>query len=200
MELVKTVEQVGGLAKVRAGAKVSITVDHTGVMVVRVVGHEPILFNPGLASLVNRKVAELKGWKARLEDAAAVSADVATGKTDTAEKYRAIKELVDFYELGGEEWTRKVAKVVKQTGPDVGLLIRAMVRLGKARDVDHANRRVDGLVVRQGCTREEALALLWGAGDIAKEVAVIRAEDAPKPKVNADDLLGEMEEGDEELN
>ena len=181
-------------AKARANSIVQITRQHDGTILAKVKGFDPIHFNPGKASLLNRKHAEFHGWKQRLSDKAAVSADTNTGKTDAQVKYDGIKRLVEFYELGGDEWAMKSAAGGKVAAnvPDVGLLIRAMIGLGKATDLDHANGRIDGLAAKRGVDRTAAIALLWAAGDIAIEVNRLKLE-ARTFAMNSDDLLEDEE-------
>lgn len=181
-------------AKARANSIVQITRQHDGTILAKVKGFDPIHFNPGKASLLNRKHAEFHGWKQRLSDKAAVSADTNTGKTDAQVKYDGIKRLVEFYELGGDEWAMKSAAggKVAANAPDVGLLIRAMIGLGKATDIDHASGRIDRLAAKRGVDRTAAIALLWAAGDIAIEVNRLKLE-ARTFAMNSDDLLEDEE-------
>lgn len=178
--------------KVKASAIVQITPTHEGAILVRVKGHPDILFNPMKASLENRRYAEFHGWKQRLTDAAAVSADTTTGRTDAAEKHANIAALVEYYETGAAEWARKRAAAEGGGKPResaaIHLVIPAMIELGKARDVEHANTLVDGLAGKKGIDRDAALKMLLETADIGKRVAEMKLAQK-KFAASADELL-----------
>ena len=159
-------------------------------------------FNPAQASVLNRRRAEMHGWKQRLSDAGAKSADTATGKTDAGAKYEGIKVLIEHYMAGGDDWNRKSAAGVKakKGALDVGMLVQGMIELEMARDVEHANRRIDAMAAKRLILRETAMTMLWGTADIVAAVAAIAARNR-KNALNASDLLAEMddeEEGEED--
>ena len=78
----------------KSGSLVAVTYEHDGCLLFGVKGIGSIRFNRMKASLENRVCAELLGWKNRLGDGAAVSADPATGKVDPQAKYDRVKALV----------------------------------------------------------------------------------------------------------
>jgi hypothetical protein len=170
---------------------VQITREHDGQIRIAVKGHDPLVFNPQRASLVNREYAQFFGWANRFMNKAATSANPETGRTDAEEKYTAVKALVEFYHQGGDAWDMK-ATGARATGPDIGLLVRALVAMGKAADVDAANVLFEKLATKREITREEAIKLLWDAKDVKIKVAELRA--ATNSKINADDLLGELDD------
>lgn len=178
--------------KVKASAIVQITPTHDGAILVKVKGHPDLTFNPMKASLANRRYAEFHGWKQRLTDAAAVSADTTTGKTSPEEKWANIKALVDFYETGAETWARARATAdgagAKRESAAIHLVIPAMIELGKARDVDHANGLVGALAAKKEIDRDAALKLLLATADVGKKVAEMKL--AQKTfAASADELL-----------
>ena len=181
--------------RVKASAIVQITPTHEGAILVRVKGHSDILFNPMKASLANRRYAEFHGWKQRLTDAAAVSADTTTGRTDAGAKHANIAALVEYYETGADAWARVRAAGEPGKAREsaaIHLVIPAMIELGKARDVDHANTLVGGLAGKKGITRDEALKLLLATADVGKKVAEMKL--AQKTfAASADDLLEGLE-------
>lgn len=177
--------------KVKASAIVQVTPTHGGTILVKVKGHPDILFAPGKASPQNRAYAEFHGWKQRLTDAAAVSADTETGKTSPAEKHAAILALVEYYETGADTWARKReagAGGAARESAAIHLVIPAMIELGKAKDLDHANKLVDGLAAKKGIKRDEALKLLLATSDVGKKVAEMKAAQK-KYVADADSLL-----------
>ena len=173
-------------------AIVQITREHDGQIRIAVKGHEPIMFNPQRASLINRDYAQFFGWANRFMNKAATSANPETGRTDPQDKYDAVKALVDFYHAGGDSWDMKATGGGRTAGPDVGLLVRALVAMGKAANVDAANGLFTKLAAKRDITREEAIKLLWDAKDVKIKVAELRA--ATSSKVDADDLLGELDD------
>ncbi len=178
--------------RVKATAVVQVTPDHSGAIVVKVKGFDPLTFNPMKASLVNRRMAEFVGWKNRFVDAAAVSADTGTGKTDPKEKYENVKALIDFYETGAETWARARAagagSGATRESAAIHLVIPAMIALGKAVDVDAANGLVDRLAAKKEIKREDALKLLLATSDVGKKVAEMKAAQKTY-KEDADSLL-----------
>lgn len=177
--------------RVKATAVVQVTPDHSGAIIVKVKGFDPITFNPMKASLANRRMAEFVGWKNRLIDAAAVSADTETGKTSPADKHANILALVEYYETGADAWARKRAEGgegAKRESAAIHLVIPAMIALGKAADVDAANGLVDRLAAKKEVKRDDALKLLLGTSDVGKKVAELKAAQKTY-KEDADSLL-----------
>lgn len=177
--------------RVKASAVVQVTPDHSGAIIIKVKGFAPITFNPMKASLTNRRMAEFVGWKNRLIDAAAVSADTETGKTSPADKHANILALVEYYETGADAWARKRAEGAPgatRESAAIHLVIPAMLALGKARDLDHANGLVDALAKKKEIKRDEALKLLLATSDIGKKVAELKAAQKTY-KEDADSLL-----------
>lgn len=177
--------------RVKATAVVQVTPDHSGAITVKIKGFDPLVFNPMKASLINRRMAEFVGWKNRFVDAAAVSADTGTGKTDPKEKYDNVKALIDFYETGVETWARKRAEGAPgatRESAAIHLVIPAMIALGKAADVDAANGLIDRLAAKKEIKREDALKLLLATSDVGKKVAEMKAAQKTY-KEDADSLL-----------
>ena len=166
-----------------------------GKLVCTVVGVGDITFDPDKASAVNRARAMMHGFKQRLADGAALVRDTETGLPATAqEKFDSIKRLAVHYESGSDEWALRVAE--PKTEGDGTWLCKALVALGKARDIEHA----EGLVVKfatkahagqMGPARKALLA----ASDIRAKVLELKAAAVPASKVSADDLLADLEGG-----
>lgn len=177
--------------RVKANAAVQITPQHDGSILVKVKGFDALVFNPMKAALANRRMAEFVGWKNRLVDAAAVSADTTTGKTSDADKHANIKRLIDYYETGAETWAKPReggAPGATRESAAIHLVIPAMIELGKAADLDAANKLIDALAAKREIKREEALKLLLNTKDVGKRVAEMKA--AQKTfAVDADSLL-----------
>ncbi len=177
-------------AKKREGSIVSITKDHDGTILAAVKGFAPLRFNPAKASLANRKYAEFHGWKQRLSDKAAVSADTDTGKTDAQMKYDGIVKLITFYEAGGDDWNMKSAGGGSRF--DSGLVILAMIRaFGKT--ADEIEAIVKATEAKRELDRDGALKA-WAETDKVKAaIKAIETERAmAKVTLSADDLLAEM--------
>jgi len=134
--------------------------------------------------------AAIHGLKQRISDAAALSCDPDTGKPATAqEKFESMQELVEYYNSGATDWSRKssgggVARV--------GKVLTAMSRAYGWGDEEKAKAYVEATATKRGITYEKALAIWRGADKIVAELAKMAAESPSK--VDADTLLGELEE------
>jgi hypothetical protein len=165
---------------------------HDGTAVVQVFGQPALTFNPMKASLLNRNYAQQFGWDNRIKNKTSVTADPATGKTDTAEKYRLARELIEFYEQGGDAWDMKSAGGggVRE---DAGLVVQALTRLWK-RDVDAVEAGIRKLAARNSIERDAQLKILAKSPDVVKVVGAIKAERAAANKtVDASSYLDELD-------
>ena len=185
----------GDVPKVKANAIVKVVAQHEGGIEITVRGHAPMVFDPRKAAMENRRYAEFHGWKQRFVDAAAVSADTDTGKTDPAAKYANIKALIEYYESPeAVTWAKPRAEGggAPRVASVLGSVIPALIAMGKARDVDHGNKMVDALAAKMGKGRDDALKALAGTKDVAQKIAEMRL--AQKAfAVQADDLLAGLE-------
>lgn len=148
-----------------------------------------LTFDPALVSAENRARAMMHGFKQRIIDNAAIKAED-NGRVNVQAKFDAMKQIIDHLESGAADWNVKQA--ARATGPDVGLLIRALIEMGKTATVEAANVLFERLAVKREITRDEAVKLLWDAKDVGLKVAELRAE-AKTGKVDADDLLDDLE-------
>ena len=179
--------------KKHAETLTKVTWGDDGKATIQVVGHPALTFDPKKASAANRAYAEKFGWDNRIKNKTSVTADKATGKVDQAEKFALAKALVEFYEAGGEAWEMKSG--ARQTGPDIGLLVRALIELGLAKDVDGANAQFQALALSRKIDRDGAIALLWTAKDVAIKVNEIRTRERTYSH-DATSLLAEMNEAE----
>lgn len=169
----------------------AVTWQHDGTALVQVFGHPALTFNPMKASLLNRNYAQQFGWDNRIKNKTSVTADPATGKTDTAEKYRLAKELIEFYEAGGDAWEMRAAG--GGVREDAGLTILALVRVWK-RDVDAVEATLRKLCAKKGTSRDDELKSLAKSPDVVTAIGVIKAERAAaNSKVNAASMLDELD-------
>ena len=180
--------------KAKGSALVQIVPLHGGLIQATVKGFPVLVFNPMRDSLINRRRAEFKGWKCSWEDTAAVSAG-ADGKTSPQEKYDAMVSWRDYHELGSDNWS---AKAAGRAPVDVaGNVIAAMIRLGKAKDVDHAERRIVAGAERGQMDRDGFIRALAATADIKVAMAEIKAEaERAKNPLNSDSLLAGMDDED----
>lgn len=148
-----------------------------------------LVFDPALVSAENRARAMMHGFKQRIIDNAAIKAED-NGKVNVQAKFDAMRQIIDHLESGATDWNVKQA--ARATGPDAGLLIRALIEMGKTASVEAANVLFERLAAKREITREEAIKLLWDAKDVGLKVAELRAE-ARTGKVDADDLLDDLE-------
>lgn len=175
---------------------------HDGTAQVTVKGFPALVFNPMRASLLNRNYAQQFGWDNRIKNKTSVTADKATGKVDTAEKYRLAKELIEFYEQGGDAWEMRAAGGARE-GADAGLVLQALMQV-KGWTIDECNTKVGKMAENKGIERKDVLASLAKNADIILEVASIKAKRAALAGVDAESMLDELdglgddEEGDDE--
>jgi hypothetical protein len=156
-----------------------------------VLGAGLLRFDPDRVSAANRARAMIHGFVQRISDGGAMSRNPETGLPATpADKLARMTRIAEHLMAGGDVWELKAAA---GPGVSVGLVIQAMIALGKARDADHANELISKLASKREIERDAAVKLLAEAGDIKVKVAEIRAEQAAV-KVNSDDLLDSLDD------
>lgn len=131
-------------------------------------------------SQANLDRATFHGFKQRIPDAAAIARDETTGKSATpAEKYAAMKRLVEHYNSGAEGWT------LNQREPGEGtLLFQALMRQKPERDETATREFVTGL------SRSKRDAML-NSPQLREIVSEIRAESGRE--VDCDELFSELD-------
>lgn len=162
------------------------------VLVLKVKDAGEVVFDRRLASRECDSYAAQHGWIQRLSDAAALD------KGSTPEqKLAAIKALADYYLTGATEWKRKSAGggVAKF---DSGLALTAMCNVLTQGDLEKAERLVERTMTKREVDREAALKIWAETEQVAAEMARIKASRATK--VDADSLLAEMDEDEEEAD
>ena len=177
----------------------SVVWQHNGTAIVTVKGFPALTFNPMKASLLNRNYAQQFGWDNRIKNKTSVTADKATGKVDLGEKYRLAKELIEFYEQGGDAWEMRAAGGARE-GTDAGLVLQALMNV-KGWSLDECNAKVGKMAEGKGLERKDILASLAKNPEIIREVAEIKAKRAAASSVDAASLLDELdslEDGDED--
>jgi hypothetical protein len=185
-----TAEQ-GSAIKFRANSDCHTAWNHQGVMVTTWRDGRKQEFNPKRAAMENRSHAEQHGWEQRMADSGAIEFEKISDKTArTNAKFDARQRLIDHYESGSESWNIKAT--ARATGPDVGLVIQALIALGKVADVDAANAMFDKVAVKREITRDAVVGLFWAAKDVATKIAEIKAAGRAYA-VSADDLLADAE-------
>lgn len=99
---------------------------------VRGSGAGQLVFDRRTASAACRDEAERMGWKQRFGDKAAKSCDPKTGKPQPASvKYEGIRQLVEHYASGTEQWRLGFAAGERESG---GLLARAVLEYQTAKN------------------------------------------------------------------
>ena len=175
----------------------SVVWNHDGTATVTVKGYPSLVFNPMKASLLNRNYAQQFGWDNRIKNKTSVTADKATGKVDLGEKYRLAKELIEFYEQGGDAWEMRAAGGAREGGTDAGLVLQALMNV-KGWSLDECNVKVSKMAEGKGVERKDILASLAKNPDIIREVAEIKAKRAAASSVDAASLLDELDGLDED--
>lgn len=169
----------------------SVVWQHNGTAVVTVKGYPALTFNPMKASLLNRNYAQQFGWDNRIKNKTSVTADKATGKVDLGEKYRLAKELIEFYEQGGDAWEMRSAGSPRE-GTDAGLVLQALMNV-KGWSLDECNVKVSKMAEAKKVERKDVLASLAKNPEIIREVAEIKAKRAAASSVDAASLLDELD-------
>jgi len=179
--------------KVKSNSVITVT-QLDGKLVFTVLNAGTLTFDPDAASAENRARAMMHGFKQRISDGAAIPRDTDTGASATPqEKMEAMQRLASHYESGATEWAIRVAASVD--GETIGQWVaRAMVHLGKARDLDHAKARIQAYADKShGGQMGPARKKLAEAGDIAQAILELKSA-AVKTDISSDDLLGEMDD------
>ena len=135
-------------------------------------------FRPSRAHSNNRAYAEYHGWKQRLVDSMAVSADETPGRTSEEEKFANLAALIEFYESGSPDWSVRKATTFGG-GSDRKLLLQALTRMGKAPDAERF----------AALTKAQITALL-AREDIRPVADAIRAEQTAN--VDTESLIDEL--------
>lgn len=169
-----------------------VTWQHDGTALVEIKGYPALTFNPMKASLLNRNYAQQFGWDNRIKNKTSVTADKATGKVDTAEKYKLAKALVEFYEQGGDDWEMRSAGGTRE-GNDAGLVLQALMNV-KGWSLDECNVKVSKMAEAKKVERKDVLASLAKNPEIIREVAEIKAKRAATSSVDAASLLDELDD------
>lgn len=160
-------------------------------------------FDPDKASAQNRARAMKHGFKQRIIDAAALSADAATGKTSPAEKLAEMIRVIEHLESGSTEWNL----TAKAGGGSVSYVTRALVRLGTFAGVDVSTPdKANAYVKSIADSTDPKFAPMKFGGQVGKVrdwlaarsktvmamIETIKAEEAQNlPEVDADALLEE---------
>ena len=139
----------------------SVVWQHDGTAVVTVKGYPALTFNPMKASLLNRNYAQQFGWDNRIKNKA-------TGMVDLGEKYRLAKELVEFYEQGGDAWEMRSAGSPRE-GTDAGLVLQALMNV-KGWTLDECNVKVSKMAEAKKVERKDVLASLAKNPEIIRTV------------------------------
>ena len=174
-----------------------MTWEHNGLAKIEVKGYPALYFNPMKASLANRKYAEQFGWQNRFMNKTSVKADPVTGKTDLGLKYRLAKELIEFYEAGGDAWEMRASSGGE--GANHGAVLMALMAV-KGWDIDKANAKVSEMAEAKKVERKDILAALAKDPKIILEVAAQKAKAAAVSTIDADSLLDELDDDEDDVD
>ena len=122
----------GGRPKMKSNSVIQTSVNESiRTLTFNVIGAGEVTLHLERVAQANLDRATFHGFKQRIADAAALSRDEATGKPASPdEKLAAMKELVEWYESGSAEWSRRRAPGQS----DIGLLWRAVCELKPGKD------------------------------------------------------------------
>jgi hypothetical protein len=179
-------------------AKANSTITHSmqdGKIEFRVLNAGSFTFDPDKVSAENRARAMIHGFVQRISDGGALSRNPDTGLPATpADKMARMQRIADHLMSGATEWALRVAA----SQPDSGLTLMGIMRaLGI--DLETAEARLAKMAAKLGVDRAACIKRLGEAPDVIKAIGEIKAERAAAgTKVNASDLLAEMDDEDEE--
>ena len=180
-------------------AKANSTITHSmqdGKIEFRVLNAGSFSFDPDKVSAENRARAMIHGFVQRSSDGGAQSRNPDTGLPATpADKMARMQRIADHLMSGATEWALRVAA---SQGVDAGLTLMGIMRaLGI--DLETAEARLAKMAAKLGVDRAACIKRLGEAPDVIKAIGEIKAERAAAgTKVNASDLLAEMDDEDEE--
>ncbi len=133
------------MSKVKSNSVITTEIDEAaGTITYTVLGAGSITLHMDKVHPDNQRYAAFHGFKQRVPDAAALSRNPDTGKpASPAEKLAEMQELVDHYESGTPEWSRRR----EGGGATSSLLFRVLVayKIGE-----------DGVSDADACTRAKA--------------------------------------------
>ena len=167
-----------------------------------------IVFDPARVSAENRSRAMTHGFKQRIVDAGAISADEATGRVDVGAKFAEMKRIADHLMSGSPDWNIRVAADGGAGPGRASMVTRALVRIGtfQGRDVstpDLANAFVRALaesknpaLAKYGFGGQVGKVRAWlekSSRTVSEMIDRIRAEEAAG-QVDVDAALGELGE------
>jgi hypothetical protein len=157
----------------------------TGVLTIKVEGHDEIVIKPQDFSETVRTHAMAHGFKQKIGDAAALSRDPATGASATpSQKYFAMQEIVTQLSGPDGSWNRRA------TGGDgtanAGLLALALFRMANgAKTLDECAAYVKGL-------DDATQAAMRGDPQVAPVVAQIKLERAARKPAKTATVVAEV--------
>lgn len=170
----------------RANSIISTTIDNdTITFAVQGVGN--LTINMKQVSTQNATRAMHHGIIQRVSDAAALSRNTDTGQpASPADKFDAMKRIVDHLNSGSPDWSLRVAS--GESGSAVaGITLKAVASV-QGVSVDEMRQRIERLAEKRGITTRALLATLAKQEAVAKRIAEMRAPTG----LDADDLLGEL--------
>ena len=179
-------------------AKANSTITHSmqdGKIEFRVLNAGSFTFDPDKVSAENRARAMIHGFVQRISDGGALSRNPETGLPATpADKMARMQRIADHLMSGATEWALRVAA---SQGVDAGLTLMGIMRaLGI--DLETAEARLAKMAAKLGVDRAACIKRLGEAPDVIKAIGEIKAERAAAgTKVNASDLLAEMDDDEE---
>lgn len=160
-----------------------------GIWHVDFIHGESVAIDLSRMSMAQRGHLLQHGIEARAGDKCAVGATEFPDRIERSKE--AMRRMIAWrdHAYSSDDWEMKVAR---QSGPDVGLLVRALIALGLAQDVDSANEAI--VLVQGDGERDAAIAKLWAAKDVALKVRELRDEGKTYAG-NATDMLAELRKG-----
>lgn len=154
--------------KLKSNSVIATTIEGS-LLTIAVLGKEPIRFDAAGCSNANNDYAMMHGWKQRLCDTAAIGADPKASVEQRAEaKYRAIRELAEYYLSGDVPW-----KQVSSGGGDGGMLLTALCRLRPNKTMQECADFLDSRTAEQ-------LRVVKAIPEVIALMNQIRVERAPK--------------------
>lgn len=168
-------------AKQKSNSVITHEVDANGVIRFNVLGVGALFLNMDNVSQDVANRAAIHGMIQRISDAAAIPRNTETGQSATPEeKYEAMRKLVEHYESGTTEWSRKPAAGEGSKG---GLLFKALCIMSPSKSPDEIRDWMASKTKAQ-------LAVIRTSAKVAAVIDSIRPKDE---SIDVDAMMDELD-------
>ena len=181
------------MTKIKSNSTINC-VQMDGKLEFTVLGAGKFTFDPDKVSAVNRARAMIHGFRQRISDGGAVSRNPETGKPATpADKLAKMQRISDHLMSGSDVWELTASA----TGSDAGLILLALMRV-TSKTLEQVETLIEATMAKRELERTAALKLWADSKQVAAMILTIKSDRlAAGSKDDVEDLLGEIEDGEE---